>query len=428
MQGIPAKMNLYASAGHSGVVKAGQPDAFQWIGDRLNGVPVSDACTETPRPAITRGIEPVVLKGAALPRLLGLPVNQLFVYAYEDESLHQVPYQVDEVTRLGAYTAVGDGIFDGQDELVFMAQDVGAQSPDASDFETLPIGPLWYAIEVTDPISPTQHGWAYVVQSAVLTPTATTRYVNWQAEAGHIQGQTYEVGFPGLSPWLDYLALGDGPNILDRTKSYLDCSGSPYCPITEEKLPPMSNRLVKNGPVRVIVRDGGLIGYGSLLTWRQPYQISAQLVSPLRSPQTFRSAATGAIFYNALVTDGITIDGVADSVASQPASPWWQISADSGSLVWVTDLAAMGATPSNYYRDSAVKDWADTGDRLHYGDTGYLIAEPSLSFDYRYTIFALPENQPNAGTAYAAFLAHPLAVKATLRGGERQVYLPGVWR
>jgi len=44
--GTPAKLSLYSLAGHSGITRVGQPEALQWMADRLAGLPALDECTK----------------------------------------------------------------------------------------------------------------------------------------------------------------------------------------------------------------------------------------------------------------------------------------------------------------------------------------------------------------------------------------------
>ena len=57
------------------------------------------------------------------------------------------------------------GIFDYNDEVVFMSQDLGERAPGEPQ-----IGSGWYELRVTDPVSPTQEGWIYLVDFADRRP------------------------------------------------------------------------------------------------------------------------------------------------------------------------------------------------------------------------------------------------------------------
>ncbi|MFN2167999.1 MAG: hypothetical protein ACK2U9_17290, partial [Anaerolineae bacterium] len=79
----------------------------------------------------------------------------------------QIPFQVDEVDASGAYVSNEDGLLDGNDEVVFMAKDLGGQTTGApSSSGGQPLASIWYTIEVSDPLVAGAKGWAYVLASA----------------------------------------------------------------------------------------------------------------------------------------------------------------------------------------------------------------------------------------------------------------------
>jgi len=197
---------------------------------------------------LDRDLEPVIVTGAAISAFAGVPVNQLFVYTYADGNWEQIPAQVDEVTARGAYTEAEDGLLDANDEVVFMAMDLGDQAvgmvPTA---DGQPISALWYEIEVTDPISPTRKGWAYLVHSSVLTPTFTADYVSFDPIQLRINGMNYHLGFAASRPWVEYLSLGDSEtDILDRTPKLRLCLGE-ACWFTDYNTPDVEDDRISGG-------------------------------------------------------------------------------------------------------------------------------------------------------------------------------------
>jgi len=46
VHGTRTKLGLYARVGHGGITRVGQPEALQWIADRLAGMPAPDSCAE----------------------------------------------------------------------------------------------------------------------------------------------------------------------------------------------------------------------------------------------------------------------------------------------------------------------------------------------------------------------------------------------
>ena len=338
-QETPVKIVRYDGVTHFGVVNAARADELEWVRARLQGMAVESSCG--------RQGDPVIVIGRQVAEFLGLPVNQLAMYSYRSGAWLQIPAQIDDVNPAGQYTDLEDGIFDYNDEVVFMSQDLGERAPGEPQ-----IGSGWYELRVTDPVSPTQEGWIYLVNSGGSAPVQTTSYVSFDPVAHQLHGQTYTIGLPTPSPWLDFLSLGSsGVDILDRTKVRLDCAIPILCPITEESLPPVEDGLVKNGPIRVILRNGALIAYGSNIVLSQSVSIPALPNVQLRISADFSRNATGSTMYNAAVPQGVVIDGTPDATPAVPLSPWWQISSDNGTVVQVSDLSGVGGQQSNFYLD-----------------------------------------------------------------------------
>jgi pimeloyl-ACP methyl ester carboxylesterase len=371
-----------------------------------------------------RDKDPVVISGTVISALVGFPVDELFAYVYRDGHWTQIPAQIDEVTATGSYTSTEDGLFDFNDEIVFMAADLGDQAPLGVPITaSLPVSNGWYQIEVTDPQSPTQTGWAYLVHSTVLTPSAAADYVDYIPGLHRIYGVDYRMGFGAAHIGVDWLMLGDSTiEILDRTKIRVDCTIPILCPLTDGTLPPVPDDVITDGPVRVIARGGQVLAYGSMLRWASPFSFPTLPSVTLRLSTDFNPAASGAIYYNAVVTEGVTVDGITDTVPATPRSPWWQLSTVSGTLIHIADTTSIGGTQSNYYVDDSAWDESDTGDRRHYGDTGVSIENPSFPFTYTVTIYFLRGSQPNVGATYEALYTHPLSVTAVLYGDPRPDY------
>jgi pimeloyl-ACP methyl ester carboxylesterase len=413
--GVPVRVRRYANAGHITVVDQALDDAAAWINERLAGRPLTANCNtglEENAPLARRSLEPVVVRASSLPQLQGEPVESLFVYAYQADGWVQIPFQVDEVLATGIISTTEDGLLDANDEIVFMAGDMGFRAPpDQGPEAILPVEPNWYVIEATDPTSPTAKGWVYVVQVALSAAVSPSNYVDYDPAKRQIIGQSYSLTFPLLRSGLDQIVLGDGTNILDRTKYRLECTGL-TCPKKEDQWPaPGLKKLVKDGPVRAILNNGSILAYGNVLYWTEPISITAGAEGPIRFSTDFTPAASGATLYTHGVEDGVIVDGAPD-VLPEPASPWWQLSTDTGTLIQVMDLGAAGGTPVNYYQDRDVFDTRDTGDKRSYGDVGVTVVNPNFAFTHRSTLFFLPDIQPNVGASYASFVTRPLAVNA----------------
>jgi hypothetical protein len=186
------------------------------------------------------------------------------------------------------------------------------------------------------------------------------------------------------------------------------------CPITENDITGSPNDVVvKDGPVRVVLREGLLLAYNSLVSWSRPYAITDEYAGDVQVSVDFSPAITGATYFNAAVPQGVTIDGLPDDIPPTPASNWWQVSTTEGTVVQVTDIASIGGTPTNYYVDDDQIDKDDTGDQKHFGDTGLRIRNPNRGFVHHYNMYILPDRQANVGEKYVEYYANPLSAEAT---------------
>ncbi len=406
---------------------------------------------------LDRNLEPVVIEGNKVASLIGSPVSYLFVYTYNGVTWGgQIPIQVDEITINGDYTAVEDGLLDADDEIVFMAKDLGDHAPNpASLTATLPISDAWYEIEVTDPLSPTKKGWAYLVRSSSLPVSASSDYVNYIMGMQRVTTNRYGVGFTTTYAGLDYLNLNGSGNILDRTKLRVVVATSILTTsLTEGDLNnDVEIILVKDGPIRVIVEQkvsatpGGLVplqaslnlthlAYASLL--QSTANISFTMpgfidITGVRASVDLNSAAVGAKFYNAhTAPGGLTINGSPDEVAATPLSNWGQVSTTTGRLIQVANPASAtppGGLQKNYYCDDNSNSGAfecdgtpKTGDNVSYGDSGLWIeGDMNSAFTLDSALFVLTpatDGPDNVGTTYANYFFNPLLAAVGFQGGN----------
>ncbi len=382
---------------------------------------------------LDRELEPVVVKEV----FSGVPVDQLFVYRANGNTWEQIPFQVDEVTVSGSYTATEDGLMDANDEIVFMAKDLGDEAS-APIGASLPISPTWYKVEVTNPLDPAQKGWAYIVRSAVLAVTNPTDYVNYDAANRRINAANYALGWATTHPGLDFMSLFGSGDILDRTKlrvKYRIWPLPPQLTLTEDALPVADLVLNKDGPVRVIVQRGTAVtlAYASFLrttTLIDFTGLPANIVlDEARVSTDLASTVTDGTFYNENVSGGVTIDGVPDAVSPTPfAQAWRQVSLNSGTTIQVVDLGSPGGTLSHYYKDDSTLDNNDTGDKKSYGDSGIKVTSPTArSIRVASAQYVLPGRQPNRGAEFYAIFQNPLQVSWRLEEGQK-AYLPIILR
>jgi len=114
---------------------------------------------------LDRDYEPVVVTGNSLTEFLSVNTSQLFVYKYIAASgaWTQIPFQFDDVGSNGSYFSESDGVLDTNDELAFMAKDMGDQAPNYLWLDNASARSYRrYEITVTDGTDPNKKAWAYV--------------------------------------------------------------------------------------------------------------------------------------------------------------------------------------------------------------------------------------------------------------------------
>ena len=235
-----------------------------WV---LGSRPVlAEEATETA--PLTRTLEPVILTGSQVSNFTNLPIDEIFLYQYDGAQWKQIPIQIDKVMGDGNYTSHEDGLLDWNDEIVFMAKDTGVKSAsEQAILQDLSISEGWYEILVQDPLDAGRAGWVYLVHSDQLTHTATQQYVNFNAGFHRVETDSYRLGLGVTHIGVDNLRLGGSTvNILDRTKISINCP-FPTCPINDSIIRPVADNLVKNGPIRLLLRGGDIKAYAHTLEW-----------------------------------------------------------------------------------------------------------------------------------------------------------------
>jgi hypothetical protein len=217
-----------------------------------------------PRPgaamAAPRDWQPLVLKGAQIPALLGNPVARVEVLAIHGGKLGPIPFQIDQVAADGKY-ALPDGpeptlddnpgILDSDDEVALMISDLGER---AGAGAPLPAGAQ--EIDAADPLGGPDR-FAYI--AAVDSPERSlVRYVEYDPKIDRVETDSYRMSFTNELP--TDLALQNrkgeaGANIIDRIKVRASARvfGIFHYRMDEDDI---RNRLLawKVGPVRIIRR------------------------------------------------------------------------------------------------------------------------------------------------------------------------------
>lgn len=375
-------------------------------------------------PTLGREEDPVVIAGAALPQLAGVSISSLKLYTYDGALWRPIPFQIDERDSEGKY-GVEDGLVDDNDELVFMASDVGHEAsitdwPADSEAQANPR----FQLTATDPLSPTHTGWVYLFQSTTL-PLSSESYVNWDYDTQTAVGQVYtatlggadDPAFIGLS---DLHINGVTADILDRQKIRAQAG---FLFITEQSLVSLGivNPLI-NIPVVGAVRGIGGDGLISFGLYRSRLDFGASLdtsiigdLNFIRTSIDFNPPADSGMDTLCL-SNGLTlpIDGVPDGVAAEPPITWFQASGDPGALVMTVPVLEVGdGVVTTYHKDDAAFDALDTGDNQSFGDTGVRIDNPATIINFLLSAYILPSGASAcSGGDYLERVQNPVEVVA----------------
>lgn len=377
----------------------------------------------------TRAWAPVVVRADAAPGLAGLPGERLAVWAWRDSGWRLIPWQVDEVDS-GHYTTRGDGVFNGQDELVMMLDDLGEPT------DHLPPGAVVaFVVRVADPHAPdASPRYAVVARMSDPAPAAPAAYVTYDPLGRRVVTDRYAARLDSDRPILAALALnGSGVNLIDRSKVRLlldVCFGSCLI-LTDEQieLAPLAPSHV--GPIRVVLSPDGGFAYRDWLRLPIRARLDGQSNRVLQAwlALDMGEAATGAVYRDANTPGGVTIDGRADDVAALPVSPWSQVDHATGRLVTMFRIASPGDRRLTRYVDHGATLLEDTGDHIALGEHGLTVDEPTgPTLDSEMALWALPAETNLDGAALAAQSDTPLVVTVAPIGLTPRLYLPWLVR
>jgi hypothetical protein len=426
--------------------------ALLWMLRGPSGPALAETGLAPTSPYLARQHDPVVITGGLLSDLAGIPLPDIFVYAYRGTALAQIPFQIDERDGSGTYVPVENGHLDDNDELVFMAMDAGGWVDDPSlDVGSASITPT-YVITLTDPLSDT-HAWAYVFHSDDITYSVTADYVSYDDGNDRVVSPgRYSFGFSTTHAFRNYLTLGNSSvDLLDRDKVRVAGTVSipPFPPVSvsadEEDVAKRGVHAI-DGPVRVtrvstgalevemtgtlVTSTATLFAYHSVVQFA-PIEIPGDLVqiTYYRTSMDWNERAVGMIYYDANNPAGVTVDGITDTIITAPPTRWTQVTGVTGTVVNVSQIpAGLGGTQSTYYKDDADFDAGDTGDHRSYGDAGFQVYDPNPG---AYTVlgytYFLTGTMVNVGATYVNYYDHPIQVSVAAFTSQKQyIYLPFV--
>jgi len=375
--------------------------------------------------ALNRNFETVVITGNSIDSFIGVALNELHLYAYDDDarSWRLVPSQIDEKYDNGQYVYTGqteNDILDANDELVFMAKDAGAQNTfswiDDIDSQNY----VRVEIEILDPITQNKaYVYLYRSKSNGLAQSLTDYVKYFQSDTDkigedRIESLYYEIGnlsngLPG-SLTIPQSVGGSGEDILDRLKFRAKASAFGFnINLDEGNLKFIQDDdeiLFIDGPVRVIRKLNATLekrinffitispDFSGTVTYFEPYSaqidieipaISDASISSGRLSLDFNSAASGMSFTSAKNPNPVTIDGSDDPNLDRtldetvlPVGNWMAYESSGQSQNTIVNFfpvkLSTGGARELYYKDNSSQDDGDTGDERSYGDAGIAIS------------------------------------------------------
>ncbi len=389
-----------------------------------------------------RGYETVLIKGISFDLFKNSPVNHLYLYAYShnEGSWRPIPFQIDELDPTISDTP--DQLFDDNDELLFLAQDLGDKVTRGNWIDDAGSkSNQRYEIEVVDSRDKTKRGWCYLYRSTTLTEQNKSQitYLSYDAAEDSVIGKYYVIGH--RTNWFPQTMLvtnegkGDGKDFYDRTK--LRIRAIPFAGVDlildETKVLIKSPAYIKQGPIRIQRRDSLKFDipnfeYSATFTRKFfPYysnfsgnvELQSQwLFKLLRMSYDLDPRISGAKFFSGdssgMNNKDITVDGISDAgtmnLALQSNSPnWTMVTGQFGTLLTINSVdfdrdpsVTDPYTQSLYYWDDKTnsplpvsRDY-DTGDGFCYGDHGMLFESYNLAgvITYNSATYLLPANLP----------------------------------
>lgn len=188
------------------------------------------------RRTLVRESDPVIVVAKDARPLAGMKISGMRVYAFRDGRFEPIPFQVDEKTRGGDFVFPhgreknpqhADGVFNGHDELVMMARDLGDRIPKVS--ERISGYERAHELSVRDPVDDGR-AFAYVLYFVSDPPALSPiDYVSIDPATSRITARNYTLGFsPEVPMSINELRVteaggGDNVNYCDRAKARFSC-------------------------------------------------------------------------------------------------------------------------------------------------------------------------------------------------------------
>jgi hypothetical protein len=417
---------------------------------------------------IARDFDPVIVPCSHLTLFQGYSPSSVRVYAFDSAltAWEVIPYQVDERADYilieqapvpdYSYFYDDDNIsLDGNDEVVFMVEDLGDRANPGVHPDTIPlIERDRYEVMVTDPLDGS-HGWAYIyLSTASLSPVD---YVDEFGDIGRheVISETngffnrftdYDVIPPNPASmtqlWITEGGGGDGTDFLDKQKSRAVFTQLIF---TEDNMNTGTDMRYRDKPVREMVYfDNFFIsGYVNLRSLSKYYHhlsvVDNEVLLPfpegmdiehIRYTLDFDGCdLDGLIFYTDAGGDGILkdhMDGRGDDFPdSLRLGMFAEVThAAHGKVIAVQDTTPIydaGVGRNNlllFYDDSGglesgIWEGSDTGDGNECGDEGiWVISPPNEDSVLIVTnTYFLPGDTLSRGTEFVEYFQNPIELE-----------------
>lgn len=319
-----------------------------------------------------RQYEPVVLPAWKIADFYGIPVDQIFLYAYhqDNHTWEMMPFQIDERTAgldpLNKSDSIAfyfipdewdidhhDGVLSLYDELVFMIRDLGDKAPPKSWIENdeAKANPRLEII-ITDPNDANNRLYGYLYRSSTITEEVPTPYdMEAFPEQDSLSTAYYSVDISQYGLIEDITIKppgGNGVDIFDTQKIRFSGIVDLFVPLdlkmTEENLYLYDEKIYTQKPVvRMIRQAKQTLQIGSFVAYDTPFYVLAKfypysgsieggaslakdalsdywpgtnavvIMENLRQSWDFNENAKGMVFYNKH-NDGMLIDGLPEEV------------------------------------------------------------------------------------------------------------------
>ena len=387
---------------------------------------------------INRPYEPIVITGETLSDLPNLEIEHLFLFAYDagTGTWKMIPFQIDEVNPnvedslkyFEAEDSLG-GLFDADDELVFMASDLGDRADSlfwASNTDT-----IRYELKFIDPLD-NSIGYVYLYYSnSIIDPIPNYYEMTYDSVNDRVSSMNYELGFierggddPNETGQLNDVIIksGSGEDIFDRLKIRAIGWWLLWRIYLDEETIEAKYAYAKIGPVRIIRNMAGNFFFETLnsvepftqTVFFYPWSGSFELVDiPLgeakevgaqvftvRVSWDLNSRAQGMKFYSEFNSDGFPINGRADNI-DESCKPgelnWTMVTGNQGTIVNAFHIPDLGDITRLYYFDYDSTEGVtgddpgyfsyDTGDLTSFGDNGFSLDENIQNYIDNETVF-----------------------------------------